>query len=495
VGSTNTNELAGGYVSFVLPLVVLPLAFWRRREIPEFYFWAGCFLFGLCLGVNMPVVSNLIQAIPLLGVSKPGRMILFSGLATIMLAIQVLHILRSSPLKAREKRLLQIGLLVVGLGALVTAGSLRLLRPVVQSEIEKRLPSWAPRLADNPVLENVTPEEVTLRLEKTTVWYPLWIGAITLLAAGAVVVAGGRSRYREAPLIGLVVLDLFAFGRNYTPAIDAESHFPTSPTIRFLQNELEPYRVAASGRILPPNVFSYFGLPDIRGFDVMEPREYMELCVKLFGMEDAQPENFKFYAHVDYTHPIVDFMGLKYLVTDRPLEDLVADESRRRRFRLAFESGGAFIYENSTVLPGYYLAREVVVEGDTDARLQRLDDWNTADWSAILEAGQPRTFDNNTSTVTKVRSDDRMHVFSGNFTADSFLVVASTWYAGWKCLIDGQETPVLRANHAFLGVQVPAGAHEIVFTYRVPWQRIGIVFSLISVLVWIVWVNQERRAE
>jgi hypothetical protein len=219
----------------------------------------------------------------------------------------------------------------------------------------------------------------------------------------------------------------------------------------------------------------------------------MEMCIKLFRMENAQPANFKFYAHVDYTHPIVDFMGLKYLVTDRPLEDLVADESRRRRFRLAFESGGALIYENASVLPGYYLAREVLVEGETNARLQRLDDWNTTERDAIVETGQPQTFSDG-SSVTKVHADDRTLVFTGSFPSDSFLAVATTYFTGWKCLIDGREAPVLRTNHAFLGVRVQAGANEIVFTYRVPWQRIGIVFSLISVLVWIVWVSQERRA-
>jgi hypothetical protein len=38
----------------------------------------------------------------------------------------------------------------------------------------------------------------------------------------------------------------------------------------------------------------------------------------------------------------------------------------------------------------------------------------------------------------------------------SLVVVAQTYYHDWRADVDGQPTHLLRANHAFQAVQVPA---------------------------------------
>lgn len=45
------------------------------------------------------------------------------------------------------------------------------------------------------------------------------------------------------------------------------------------------------------------------------------------------------------------------------------------------------------------------------------------------------------------------------------LVLNNSWAPGWRATIDGRDTPVLRANYLARGVLVPAGAHEVRFTY------------------------------
>ncbi len=57
-------------------------------------------------------------------------------------------------------------------------------------------------------------------------------------------------------------------------------------------------------------------------------------------------------------------------------------------------------------------------------------------------------------------------------------VLADTFDPGWKAALDGTPCPILRANGLFRGIAVPAGAHEIVFTYRPGSFFVGIAITL-----------------
>ena len=64
--------------------------------------------------------------------------------------------------------------------------------------------------------------------------------------------------------------------------------------------------------------------------------------------------------------------------------------------------------------------------------------------------------------------------------ADAWLVLADAWFPGWTATLDGVSTPVLRANYLVRAVAVPAGRHEVVFSYDPPGYATGRTVSSVA---------------
>jgi len=73
--------------------------------------------------------------------------------------------------------------------------------------------------------------------------------------------------------------------------------------------------------------------------------------------------------------------------------------------------------------------------------------------------------------------------------APSLVVVAQTWYHDWRADVDGHPARLLRANHAFQAVEVPAGRHRVQLTYRDRAFEIGAVISLLALLACFISVE------
>jgi uncharacterized membrane protein YfhO len=79
-----------------------------------------------------------------------------------------------------------------------------------------------------------------------------------------------------------------------------------------------------------------------------------------------------------------------------------------------------------------------------------------------------------------------------------FVVISEEAWKGWRAYVDGHPAKIVRANHAFLGVFVPAGKHAIRLTYLPQSFVIGraITFGTLAMigLAIAVWSVIKRRA-
>ncbi len=75
----------------------------------------------------------------------------------------------------------------------------------------------------------------------------------------------------------------------------------------------------------------------------------------------------------------------------------------------------------------------------------------------------------------------------------SLVVVAQTWYHNWRAYVDGQPAPLLRANHAFQAVQVPAGRHSIRLAYEDRAFQFGAAVSICMVVNCFIFLHLLRK--
>ena len=74
------------------------------------------------------------------------------------------------------------------------------------------------------------------------------------------------------------------------------------------------------------------------------------------------------------------------------------------------------------------------------------------------------------------------------------LVLADTYYPGWSATVDGRAVAIGRAGGMLRAVDVPAGSHQVVFSYQPASFRGGLALSLVSlVLVLLLWLWPGRR--
>jgi len=78
-----------------------------------------------------------------------------------------------------------------------------------------------------------------------------------------------------------------------------------------------------------------------------------------------------------------------------------------------------------------------------------------------------------------------------------YLVLAKTFYPGWKAIVNGVAQPVLRANYAFSAVRLNAGESEVVYYYDPDSLRYGLLITAssmaVSVLLVAVWLIRRNR--
>jgi uncharacterized membrane protein YfhO len=96
-------------------------------------------------------------------------------------------------------------------------------------------------------------------------------------------------------------------------------------------------------------------------------------------------------------------------------------------------------------------------------------------------------------TATMQRTHPYVIQIQTEMDAPGLLVVAESWHRNWLVTVDGQPATLLRANVAFMAVQLDAGKHDVLYSYGPSYSLVaGAALSLLTSLG-LVWAAFRRR--
>ena len=175
---------------------------------------------------------------------------------------------------------------------------------------------------------------------------------------------------------------------------------------------------------------------------------------------------------------LADITNTTYLLSPQPLQVPGLTE--------VFRGSRTAVYRKDSALPRAYVAGNVQVVPDSAAVNMLLgpqfDARTTVLVSEPLPAGvTPQAGAQGTvQWLERANTVQRLRV---NASAPALLVVLDNYYKAWHAEVDGREAPLLRANHTFRAIPIPAGQHDVVMRYSAETVQASAMASGIILLV------------
>ncbi len=175
------------------------------------------------------------------------------------------------------------------------------------------------------------------------------------------------------------------------------------------------------------------------------------------------------------------------LVDERGQERSLATLSKKDNFQLVYMSDTVAGWENLDVLPRAFIVHAAQVLDDT-ATLARLQapEWQP-EQTVFLNEGQalpePVSAGPSHDVVAFAQDAPERVELTAETDRAGYLVLADSWYPGWKVTVDGRAAPLYRADLIVRAVPLEPGEHRVVFEYEPFSLRLGAVISIVSLII------------
>lgn len=183
----------------------------------------------------------------------------------------------------------------------------------------------------------------------------------------------------------------------------------------------------------------------------------------------------------------VAYEGAGEMVIGAAVEGIAFRSYYLPRPQLVHEAGKTRVYLNEGYFPRAYVVGRGLPAADAREALSLVQMADLRN-GVVLEVGDepPPVWETAVSSASQVAITEyalNRVTLQTNLDDAGFVVLADTYYPGWRVTIDGEPTPLYRANSIVRAVYVPAGAHTVEFSFLPLDFVVGTAVSLLTLLV------------
>ena len=151
------------------------------------------------------------------------------------------------------------------------------------------------------------------------------------------------------------------------------------------------------------------------------------------------------------------------------------------------------IEENPSVLARTYFPRAVIDVRSLAESRQALETLDPPARCVVLLPHPPIKQDPEAAAMV-VSNGEQWYRIHYHALSPSLLKVSVAWYPGWRADVAGKPLPIVRVDHALLGVIVPEGDNEIALNFHSNRFGSGLAISLLSGLLLLACMRGARRS-
>lgn len=284
-----------------------------------------------------------------------------------------------------------------------------------------------------------------------------------------------------ASILIVFFIDMGVIDKHYLqtyPNQQSEEQFPPTQTIHYLRQDTSVYRVFPIRQFSSfDNSWMYYGVQTIGGYSPAKLKIYQEMVDSCLyrGWDPQFPLNMN----------VINMLNVKYVIADGRLPE--------EYFKIVFvdQRKKEIVFENPSYLPrAFFVDTVIVADKSTMFQIMNSESFNSKHTAIVQQNIEEKIYSPSDAEVRmKKHSAHHIELTTRN-SVSSLLVLSEIYYpVGWKALIDGKETPIIRTNSILRSIVVPSGNHTIEFVYDSSVYQSGLLISYIGWIIAFVLVG------
>lgn len=252
-------------------------------------------------------------------------------------------------------------------------------------------------------------------------------------------------------LLALVTIDLFSVNKKYLnddsyQANPSRTYFSETAADKTIAADDSYFRVLDLTEGLTATGKSAYRFHSLGGYHGAKLRRYQDLLDHRLNLElnnfvtKAQEREFDFESI-----QTINMMNTKYIIAG---------------------TAANAVFENPQANGPAWVPDQIISVDSNQTEMDELGRINTKS-QATVNAEEFGQVGAGSGEVTHISYAPNKLKYKAEMSIKGLVVFSEIYYPkGWKATIDGQEAEILRTDYLLRGVVVPAGSHEIVFTFE-----------------------------